>query len=62
MILPEHRSMADGIELADSIVINPHKWLLTNFDCSAHFVKDPTALTSTLSILPNTLRVRKVKI
>ena len=59
MILPEHRSRADGIELADSIVINPHKWLLTNFDCSAHFVKDPTALTSTLSILPEYLKSKE---
>ena len=59
MILPEHRLMADGIELADSIVINPHKWLLTNFDCSAHFVKDPTALTSTLSILPEYLKSKE---
>ena len=59
LILPEHRSMADGIELADSIVINPHKWLLTNFDCSAHFVKDPTALTSTLSILPEYLKSKE---
>ena len=59
MILPEHRSMADGIELADSIVINPHKWLLTNFDCSAHFVKDPAALTSTLSILPEYLKSKE---
>ena len=59
MILPEHRSMADGIELADSIVINPHKWLLTNFDCSAHFVKDPTSLTSTLSILPEYLKSKE---
>ena len=59
MILPEHRSMADGMELADSIVINPHKWLLTNFDCSAHFVKDPYALTSTLSILPEYLKSKE---
>ena len=59
MILPEHRSMADGIELADSIVINPHKWLLTNFDCSAHFVKDPTGLTSTISILPEYLKSKE---
>lgn len=59
MILPEHRSMADGMELADSIVINPHKWLLTNFDCSAHFVKDPNALTSTLSILPEYLKSKE---
>ena len=59
MVLPELRPMADGIELADSIVINPHKWLLTNFDCSAHFVKDPSALTSTLSILPEYLKSKE---
>ena len=56
MILPEQKAMADGAELADSIVINPHKWLLTNFDCSAHFVKDPEALVRTLTILPEYLK------
>ena len=56
MILPEQKAMADGVELADSIVINPHKWLLTNFDCSAHFVKDPEALVRTLTILPEYLK------
>ena len=33
--------LAAGIEAADSIVFNPHKWMVTNFDCSAHFVRDP---------------------
>ena len=56
MILPEQKAVADGVELADSIVINPHKWLLTNFDCSAHFVKDPEALVRTLTILPEYLK------
>jgi aromatic-L-amino-acid decarboxylase len=36
-ILPEKRWILDGIELADSFVFNPHKWLFTNFDCSAFF-------------------------
>ena len=56
LILPEQRWMSDGIELADSIVFNPHKWLMTNFDCSAHYVRDPNALIRTLAILPEYLK------
>ncbi len=56
LILPEQRWMSDGIELADSIVFNPHKWLMTNFDCSAHYVRDPNALIRTLTILPEFLK------
>lgn len=59
LILPEERWMSDGIELADSLVFNPHKWLMTNFDCSAHYVKDPDALIRTLSILPEFLKSRE---
>ncbi|HWA41496.1 MAG TPA: pyridoxal-dependent decarboxylase, partial [Gemmatimonadales bacterium] len=40
-ILPELRPHFRGWEEADSIVFNPHKWLFTQFDCSAYFVKDP---------------------
>ena len=43
-LCPEKRWILDGAELADSFVFNPHKWMLTNFDCSAYFVKDPGAL------------------
>jgi len=43
-ILPELRWILDGAEHADSLVFNPHKWLLVNFDCSAYFVRDPAAL------------------
>jgi len=43
-ILPELRWILDGAELADSLVFNPHKWLLVNFDCSAYFVRDRNAL------------------
>jgi aromatic-L-amino-acid/L-tryptophan decarboxylase len=56
LLLDEQRWMTPGIEAADSFVFNPHKWLLTNFDCSAHFVRDPAALTRTLSILPAYLK------
>lgn len=56
LILPEMRDFAKGIERADSIVFNPHKWLLTNFDCSAHFVKDKETLIRTFSITPEYLK------
>jgi len=55
-ILPEKRWIMDGIEYSDSFVFNPHKWLLTNFDCSAFFVKDPTTLKKTFEIHPEYLK------
>ncbi|MDE0808235.1 MAG: pyridoxal-dependent decarboxylase [Alphaproteobacteria bacterium] len=59
LILPEERWMSDGVELVDSLVFNPHKWLMTNFDCSAHYVREPDALIRTLSILPEFLKSRE---
>ncbi|KMO43426.1 amino acid decarboxylase [Methylobacterium variabile] len=56
MICPEFRDLMRGAEAADSLVFNPHKWLFTHFDCSAHFVRDPKALTDTLGIRPPFLR------
>jgi len=55
-IVPELRPLFDGIEAADSLVFNPHKWLLTNFDCSAYFVRDPAALLATFQATPEYLR------
>jgi aromatic-L-amino-acid decarboxylase len=55
-ILPERRALFDGVELADSFVFNPHKWLLTNFDCSAYFVRDVPALLHTFAAAPAYLR------
>ncbi len=55
-ILPEMRWLHDGVDLADSYVFNPHKWMLTNFDCSAFFVADRAALIGALSVLPEYLR------
>ncbi len=52
LVCPEFRALAAGVEAADSFVFNPHKWLITNFDCSAHFVRDPATLRKALSILP----------
>jgi aromatic-L-amino-acid/L-tryptophan decarboxylase len=56
LILPEYRWMIKGIKQADSFVFNPHKWLFTNFDCSAYFVKDKYALLRTLQVVPEYLR------
>jgi aromatic-L-amino-acid decarboxylase len=55
-ILPEKKWMLDGVEYADSFNFNPHKWMLTNFDCSAHFVKDPPSLIRTFEIHPEYLK------
>ncbi len=55
-ILSEKRHILDGVELADSFVFNPHKWMFTNFDCSAFFVRDPDFLVKVLSINPEYLR------
>src|SRR2546430_6575296 len=59
LILSEHRGLLDGVEHVDSFVFNPHKWLFTNFDCSAHYVRDPDALVRTLEILPAFLKTRE---
>ena len=55
-ICPEHRTVLDGAATADSVCINPHKWLLTNFDCDLFWVRDRAALTGALSITPEYLR------
>ncbi len=55
-VCPELRWINDGVEAADSYTFNPHKWLLTNFDCTAFYVADREALISALSILPEYLR------
>jgi aromatic-L-amino-acid decarboxylase len=55
-ILPEKRWIMEGAEFVDSFVFNPHKWMLTNFDCSAYFVKDAEALKKTFDIHPEYLK------
>ncbi len=56
MILPECRWMWDGIEGADSLVMNPHKWLGAAFDCSLYFVRDPEHLIRVMSTNPSYLQ------
>lgn len=58
MICPEYRHFWKGVEQADSVVFNPHKWLGTQFDLSAHFVRDPASLTRTLAIQPEYLKTQ----
>jgi len=55
-ILEEKRWMLQGAQYIDSFVFNPHKWLLTNFDCSAYFVRDPKLLIKTFEIHPEYLK------
>jgi len=56
MILPEYRHHWEGIEAADSIVVNPHKWLTTAFDCSLYLVRDPEHLVRVMSTNPSYLQ------
>jgi aromatic-L-amino-acid decarboxylase len=56
MILPECRWMWQGIEGADSLVLNPHKWLGAVFDCSVYYVKDPQHLVRVMSTNPSYLQ------
>ena len=58
LILPEFQWMLDGKEYIDSFVFNPHKWMFTNFDCTAYFVKDASLLIKTFEILPEYLKTR----
>jgi len=56
MICPEYRDLWDGVELADSVVFNPHKWLGASMECSAHFIKEPASLVRTMAIQPEYLK------
>jgi aromatic-L-amino-acid/L-tryptophan decarboxylase len=55
MICPEQRAHWAGVEHADSVVLNPHKWLGAQFDCSLLYVRDPASLVRTLAARPDYL-------
>jgi aromatic-L-amino-acid decarboxylase len=55
-ICPELRWVHSGLEYADSYCFDPHKWLLTGFDCDAFWVADRAGLVDALSVLPEFLR------
>ena len=56
MICPEYRELWDGVEGADSVVVNPHKWLGAQFDCTLLYMCRPEDLVRTLAIRPEYLR------
>jgi aromatic-L-amino-acid decarboxylase len=56
MLAPEFRWAFAGCDRADSLVMNPHKWLLTPMDCSAFFTRRPEVLRSAFSLIPEYLR------
>jgi aromatic-L-amino-acid decarboxylase len=56
MICPEFRPLWSGVELGDSLVFNPHKWLGANFDCSVQFLREPGEQIRTLSVKPHYLQ------
>src|SRR5581483_9389898 len=55
-LCPQFRWTHKGVDLADSYAFNPHKWMFTNFDCTAFYVKDRRALINSLSVVPEYLR------
>ncbi len=56
MILPELRPLWQGVESADSLVLNPHKWLGAVFDCTVFYVRDQEHLVRVMSTNPSYLR------
>jgi len=55
-VVPEMRSLFDGWEQADSIIVNPHKWMFTPIDCSVLFCQRPELLKQAFSLTPEYLR------
>jgi aromatic-L-amino-acid decarboxylase len=58
-VSPKYRHVLDGVELADSLVVNPHKWLFTPIDCSAFYTKHPDVLKRAFSLVPEYLVTRE---
>ena len=58
-VSPEYRHALRGVERADSLVVNPHKWLFTPIDCSAFYTKHPDVLKRAFSLVPEYLVTRE---
>ena len=56
MVCPEHRWAFDGVERADSLVVNAHKWMLTPMDCSLLWTRRPADFRAAFSLVPEYLR------
>ncbi len=54
-MVPEFRGILDGVEMADSLVVNPHKWLFVPMDCSVLYVRDESMLRRAFSLVPEYL-------
>jgi aromatic-L-amino-acid/L-tryptophan decarboxylase len=54
-IIPEFRWMLDGVELADSLVVNPHKWMFVPMDLSVLFLRDESIVRRAFSLVPEYL-------
>lgn len=55
-VAPEFRWVLDGCDRADSLVFNPHKWLMVTVDCSVFYCKHPDTLRQAFSLVPEILR------
>jgi aromatic-L-amino-acid decarboxylase len=58
-VVPELQGVMDGVHLADSLVVNPHKWLFTPVDCSAFYTRQPEVLKRAFSLIPEYLVTRE---
>jgi aromatic-L-amino-acid decarboxylase len=56
MVCPEHRWAFAGVDRADSLVVNAHKWMLTPMDCSLFWSRRPADLRNAFSLIPDYLR------
>jgi aromatic-L-amino-acid decarboxylase len=54
-VVPELQDIMDGVHLADSLVVNPHKWLFTPVDCSAFWTRQPAVLRRAFALVPEYL-------
>jgi aromatic-L-amino-acid decarboxylase len=58
-MLPEKHAILSGVDRAQSLVVNPHKWMFTPFDCSVLYVRDEAILARAFTLVPEYLRTRE---
>jgi len=58
-MLPEKHAILAGVDQAQSLVVNPHKWMFTPFDCSVLYVRDEEILARAFTLVPEYLRTRE---